>query len=349
MNDLNADDLTSIPKIDLHRHLLGSARADTLLQLAELHHLGWANQPVRNLRNAIAHGRPQRSLRDYVAPWRVFREAVQTPEDIRRIAAEAATDAYRDGVRYVEFRSALPGMPITDGDAPQTRIPPDEYLSAIAEGFSEVPNIACRILASVTRHAFESVGPRLMSEFADQFIQTIERFRGRLVVGVDLSGVERGFPAKMFKPIFDEARSVHLPVTVHAGETEGPSEIWSAIDDLGACRVGHGTSFFADPALARELISRGIVLEVCPTASWLVGITRDLSHQPVIESEPAVPYVICTDNPTLNSTTQSNELRIAARIAGKAESGYAAWQFRVASRAAFSPTALAAAGITLDT
>jgi adenosine deaminase len=329
-----------VPKIDLHRHLLGSARPETLWELARQHDVDWGLRPLAEFRNAVVHKSPPGTLPAYITPWEIFRSVVQTPDDIRRIALEAAVDARRDGVRYVEFRAGLPGMPITDGESPQTRIPSFEYLQAIAEAFAEVAGIACRLVAGVTRHAVGAADRAHRRKFVARFFEVLDRFHGDLIVGVDLSGLESGWPADSFKDVFGEARAMKLPITIHAGETEGPEEVWAAIDDLGASRIGHGTTAPQDPKLIEELVRRKVVLEVCPTAGWLVGTLKDRSRHPVIDCWPPVPYVICTDNPTLNSSTQSNELQIAASIARVDAQHYARWQFEVASRAVFDPAAL---------
>src|SRR2546425_5457090 len=115
--------IKDFPKIDLHRHLLGSARPETLWELSNRYDLPAAQQSRKEFTNAIVHHAPLRNLSDYIQPWRVFREIIRNPDDVRRIAREAAIDARNDGVRYVEFRSSLPGMPINDGNNSQTRIP----------------------------------------------------------------------------------------------------------------------------------------------------------------------------------------------------------------------------------
>lgn len=332
--------LSRAPKIDLHRHLLGSARPETLWALVRKYDVGFSAWTLRAFRNTVVHGASPGSLSRYIAPWEVFRAVVQAPEDVHRIAFEAATDAAADGVRYVEFRASLPGMPVTDGSLPQTRIPAAEYLGAVEAAFAEVPGIACRLVASVTRHAVGAAAPAERRKYAREYFKQIDQFRDRLIVGADLSGLESGYPATLFKEIFAEARAMALAITVHAGETEGPREVWAAIDELGACRIGHGTSAPQDPKLVDELIARKIVLEVCPTAGWLVGSVPDRRHHPVINCERPLLYVICTDNPTLNSSSQSQELQIAAKIAGREASTFAKWQFSQATHAAFSPSAL---------
>jgi adenosine deaminase len=160
-------------------------------------------------------------------------------------------------------------------------------------------------------------------------------------VGTDLTGIERGWPAGLFKECFVATRQAGLPVTIHAGETEGPEEIWTAIDELGAVRIGHGTSAADDPSLVRALIDRNVVLEVCPTAGWLIGRLPGTTSHPIITCRPPVPYVICTDNPVVNRSSLTNELSIAARIAGEDPEEYVRRQFEVARNAAWvveSPT-----------
>lgn len=325
------------PKIDLHRHLLGSIRVTTLWELARKYDVDAGRQPLDALRDGVVRRSPALDLADYIRPWAIFREVIRTPEDVHRVAREAAEDAWLDGVVYVEFRSSLPGMPITDGHAPQTRIPASNYLDAIRDAFAESPGIVCRLVPSVPRHAVGRATPGQMLDYADKFLSIVASYR-EMVVGVDLTGIERGWSAKLFHGFFTEVRAAGLPVTIHAGETEGPEEVWAAIDDLGATRIGHGTSAVSDPELVRELIRRDIVLEVCPTAGWLTGRLKDRRRHPVIECESPIRYVICTDNPTLHASVLSQELLLAARGADPEE--FCRGQLRSAGRAAFAPGAM---------
>jgi adenosine deaminase len=342
-SELSLAEIQAFPKIDLHRHLLGSARPETLWELSRKYSLDVGRKPLDEFKSAIVHQVPPRGLSEYIRPWILFREVIRTPDDVRRIAFESATDARLDGVRYVEFRSSLPEMPITDGDAPQTRIPVNEYLHAIRDGFSEASGVVCRLVTSVTRHAVGPADPALVQKYTDRFLDAVTKFRTDLVVGVDLTGIESGWPASLFKDFFVEARSIGLPVTIHAGETEGPEEIWVAINELGASRIGHGTSAPNDARLIKELIKRKVVLEVCPTSGWLIGRLKERHRHPVINCLPSIPYVICTDNPTLNTSTHSHELHLAAQISGVKTVSFLQSQFQLAAQAAFAPTALAAA------
>jgi aminodeoxyfutalosine deaminase len=211
----------------------------------------------------------------------------------------------------------------------------------VQAGFSQVPGVACRVVASITRHAVGLAPPSERRKFANEFFEIVDAFRGDLIVGLDLSGLESNYSAESFKEFFKHASALRLPTTVHAGETEGPEEVWVAIDELGASRIGHGTTAPQDPVLVQELIRRKIALEVCPTAGWLVGTLRSRNRHPVIECEPPLPYVICTDNPTLNASTQSQELAIAAGIAGDELIAFSQSQFDIAAMSCFDPSALA--------
>jgi aminodeoxyfutalosine deaminase len=246
-------------------------------------------------------------------------------------------------VRYVEFRSTLPGLPVTDGQAPQTRIPADEYLGAVREAFAAVNRLAFRLVASIPRHAVGTATAAVKARYAARFLDIVSRYRD-LVVGVDLTGIESGWSARLFRGIFAEARAAGLPVTIHAGETEGPDEIWAAIEELGASRIGHGTSIPDDPGLVAEVIRRRVVLEVCPTASWLIGRLKALDRHPVINYVPPIPFVICTDNPSLNASSLSQELVLASQISGAEPEAFVQSQYRLAAQAAFAPSELAAAG-----
>src|SRR6267154_1697244 len=110
------------PKIDLHRHLLGSARPSTLWEFAKSYGLEEGNLSIGEFTKKLVRRKPAQDLADYISAWDLYRNAIRTPEDVHRVTKEAAADAKADGVRYVEFRSSLPGLPVRDGTAPQTQI-----------------------------------------------------------------------------------------------------------------------------------------------------------------------------------------------------------------------------------
>jgi adenosine deaminase len=328
-----------LPKIDLHRHLLGSVRPETLWELGQKQGMPAGISSREALMRAIVHRKPVVDLDQYINPWDVFRNLVRTPEAIRRIAAEAATDARLDGVTYVEFRTSLTGMGVPQRGLPQAEISTDEYLDAIRQGFAEASLTLSRLVVSLPRHVVGRETPAAIEAYQAKFFSTIQKFRDEFIVGVDLTGIETGWPASQFTDFFKEARALALPVTIHAGETEGPREIWTAIDELGASRIGHGTSAWTDASLVAALVKRGIALEVCPTTSRLIGNGKNGAAHPIIESKLPIPYVICTDNPTVNNTTMSNELSIAAGMLQTPPAAFIQSQFEIASRAAFSPIA----------
>src|SRR5215217_8648118 len=104
--ELPPAEIRDFPKIDLHRHLLGAARPETLWELARKYDLDYGRIPFDEFKRAVTHKVPPRNLSEYIRPWKLFREVIRTPDDVRRIAFEAATDALSDGVRYVEFRNS---------------------------------------------------------------------------------------------------------------------------------------------------------------------------------------------------------------------------------------------------
>src|SRR5262244_2511428 len=108
--------------------------------------------------------------------------------------------------------SSLPGMPITDGHAPQTQIPARRYLDAIRDAFAESPGIVCRLVASVPRHAVGRATPSEVLSYAYAFLSAVASYR-EMVVGVDLTGIEHGWPASLFRGFFAAARAAGLPVT----------------------------------------------------------------------------------------------------------------------------------------
>jgi len=331
-----------LPKIDLHRHLLGSVRVETLWELCQKYGVPSNLRSRGALIEAIVHRKPVLDLGQYINPWTVFRQLIRTPEEVCRIAREAATDARRDGVTYVEFRVSLTGMELPHGGAPQAEIATDEYLDAIRQGFAQECSTVCRLVISLPRHIVGPAKPVVIDAYTEKFFSTIEKFRDQFIVGVDLTGIETGWPASLFTNFFKRARALAFPVTIHAGETEGPQEIWTAIDELGATRIGHGTSAWADPSLVAALVKRGIALEVCPTTSRMLNNGKNGATHPIIESGLPIPYVICTDNPTVNDTTMSNELWIAARMSQTPPEVFIQSQFELARRAAFSPIVISA-------
>jgi aminodeoxyfutalosine deaminase len=124
-------------------------------------------------------------------------------------------------------------------------------------------------------------------------------------------------PRPQFKPHFDATRAAGLRSVPHAGETTGPETIWAALRDLGAERIGHGTSAATDPDLLAHLAETGIPLEVCPSSNIATRAVASLQEHPITAFRDAgVVVTVNSDDPPMFNTTLNREYEIAADLLG---------------------------------
>jgi aminodeoxyfutalosine deaminase len=140
------------------------------------------------------------------------------------------------------------------------------------------------------------------------------------LVGFGLGGPEVGVGRAQFAPFFTAAREAGLHSVPHAGETSGPATVWSAVHDLGAERVGHGTSAAADPALLAHLAEHRIALEVCPTSNVRTQQVASIAAHPVRRMlDHGVLVTLATDDPPMFGATLEGEYLAVAETLGLTE------------------------------
>jgi len=282
------------PLADLHRHLEGSIRPATAIELAA--RAGISKLPAQ-WRSALVAVDREQGLLPYLAKIENATALVRTLDDWRRVTAEAITDAFSDGVTALELRFSpqfITGM--TDLDA-------DDVIEAVSDAVSSA---ALPIEVGLIGIIVRDEGP----DSAAAQVRRLLRHKSALV-GVDLAGDEAGYPAALFAPAFRLAREAGLPATVHAGEADGPRSVWDSLR-LGPQRIGHGVRSAEDPRLLEHLAASGVTLEVAITSNVQTGAARSRSKHPLAALAAAgVRVALCTDNPTVSDTRLTREYEIA--------------------------------------
>lgn len=242
------------PKADLHCHLDGSMRPETLTHLARsTPDIDWDLCVARfgpSVSGTIAHGvtsevkryleyRERRgSLSDYMRVYALPKTVVTTEYGVRKVAFEVCEDNYCEGVRYLEIRF----NPWVLGGAITTK----NYIQSLARGIGEArekyPDLEAVLLLSLVKDNEPSLVERILDESLEA---AHDPSVGGLIKGVDSAGNEIGFRPERYAEIFGRARDAGLPIVCHAGEAyksleDGIALIGEAIDILGAKRIGHG-------------------------------------------------------------------------------------------------------------
>ena len=290
---------------DLHRHLDGSMRPDTLRELS-----AEAGHPLETVPRFHAGMGLQAALSCFATTL----AALQTPAAVQRVAAEICADALAEGVHHLEIRFA----PHLHQGAPLT----DILDAAIAGVDGRAGLILCGLYGDPPR----------------RFEELVELARNRpAVVGLDLAGgplPTHRYGMRDYAAAYAEAAAIGLGRTVHAGEGRPAAEIIDAIEVLGAQRIGHGLSILDEPAAVSLAIARGVTIEACPTSNWQVGILPSPQAHPVHAwLERGLQVAICTDNTMLSQTTLPEELR---RVGAGPETTTAATLTKMAWDAGFS-------------
>jgi adenosine deaminase len=296
--------LRALPKAELHCHLDGSVRPETMLELAREYGQPMPVDDPEALREHMVV-KDAHNLEEYLERFTITLSVMQRAEAIERIAYELAADASRDGVRYLEARYA-PVLNTTEG------LSLDEAVEAAARGLERAErdyDIVGRIIICGLRHLEPAVSLRLAK------LAVAHRDRG--VVGFDLAGGERGHPASDHADAFAYARQHNLAVTVHAGEGDGADSVRQAVHVCGAHRLGHATRLIEDEALTGFVNDRRIALEVCLTSNVQTHAVESFDTHPVRQYfDRGMNVVLNTDNRLMSGTTLTDEYLLAARHHG---------------------------------
>ncbi|HEY5642757.1 MAG TPA: adenosine deaminase [Woeseiaceae bacterium] len=293
------------PLIDLHRHLDGAIRLETVLEVAAEQGIFLPAYDLQGLRPHVVVEGKAAGLMDFIGRFRWLTAILHDLETCRRVAYENVIDARDEGLGYIELRFSPWFMAETHG------LDPAGVVEAVADGV-----VAAERDSGVRTQIIGIMSRTYDTETCHRELDALLSHRDHLVA-IDLAGDEARFPASLFAEHFKRARDAGLQVTVHAGEVDGPQSVWSAIRDLGAARIGHGIHSLEDPALVEFLIDRRIGLEIAITSNVQVGVVEDYAGHPVKKIlEAGIVANLNTDDTAISCIDLRHEFEVAAPRAG---------------------------------
>ena len=290
--------------MDIHRHLEGSLRLSTIIEIAREEGIPLPSYDLDKLRRyfqVIDDEEPDFQL--FLSKFRFLRRVYSTREAIQRIAYEAVVDAARDNVRYLELRFNPVALAQSQG-FPLNQVS-DWVFEAASKAASE-RGIQVNFIITITRDM--DVGT------ARKLVRLALNNRNRGVVGLDLAGDEVNYPAYPLVPLFREARRRGLGITIHAGEVTGAERVYEAVEILGANRIGHGVKSTQDLNVLDLLKFKRVVLEMCLTSNIQTGAVRELESHPLLALyRLGVIVTLNSDDPGVSNTTLTDEYLLALR------------------------------------
>jgi len=296
MIELSREFVKSLPKAELHCHLDGSMRVETIMDLAKQQNVELPEKDPEKLRQLLEVGEDCKSLVDYLRPFDVTAAVLQTYESLRRATYELAEDCADENVRYVEIRFA-PLWHI-QGDMKLT-----DVVDAVLVGKAQAErdfNIKIGIIICGIRHT--------PAEKTLQIAELAVAYKNRGIVGFDLAGAEKDFPAKEHKEAFYLIRNNNINTTVHAGEAYGTESIHQAIHYIGANRIGHGTRLRENGDLLNYVNDHRIPLEMCLTSNIQTKAVENYSNHPLkFYFDLGIRVTLNTDNRLISKVNLTDE------------------------------------------
>jgi adenosine deaminase len=294
--------LKALPKTDLHCHLDGSLRLDTIIDIARKENIDIPTMERERLAELVVVGPECNNLVEYLSAFDITTAVLQSPEALYRTAFELAEDAAEENVRYLEVRYS-PILHTHKG------VKLTEIVDSVIEGLKEAEkkyNILTGVLVSGLRHT----SPDMTLKLAELAVA----YKNKGVVGFDLAGAEDNFPAKHHKEAFYLILNNNINCTVHAGEAYGPESIHQALHYLGAHRIGHGTRLKEDGDLLNYVNDHRIPLEVCLTSNIHTKAAASFEQHPLrFYYDYGLRVTLNTDNRLISDTNMTEEMYRASK------------------------------------
>ena len=295
----------SLPITDLHRHLDGNIRIQSILELGQKFSMSLPANEIETLRPFVQVVENQPDLMAFLQKldWGVA--VLGNLDACRRVAYENVEDAKLAGIDYAELRFSPYYM------AMKHNLPIAGVVEAVVDGVQS----GCRdfnIKANLIGIMSRTFGVECCTQELDALLT-----QSRHLVAIDLAGDELGQPGALFKDHFAKVRNAGLQVTIHAGEAAGAESIWQAINELGATRIGHGVKAIEDPRLMDYLAKHEIGMESCITSNIQTSTITDIKLHPLKSFlDHGIKATINTDDPAVEGIELKHEYDIAAPSAG---------------------------------
>ena len=287
MNDTIALD-PSLPIVDLHRHLEGSMRLTTAIDVCREHNLTLPAWDLPGLQKAVWIDQPVSDIIQIFPRFDTLRQTFVNETICRRVTTECLEDAAQEGLDYLELRFSPYFM------AEIHHLSPMAVTASVCEAWQDSLQgllITSRLIVILSR----TYGPEICTIEMDCALAN----KDRGVAGVDLAGDEKRWPAHLFAQEFDRAREAGLSITAHAGEFAGADSIRETIDALHPQRLGHAVRAVDDPHLMDEIARKGIAIECCPTSNYLTASIPNLKDHPIpVFLKHGIKATLNTDDPS---------------------------------------------------
>lgn len=290
-------DYLALPKIELHCHLDGSVRVETIYELSKAMGLD-VPEDLKHLKAKLVAPETCASLDEYLTCFALPVEVMQSKEALKRITFELFEDAAKENIKYMEVRFG-PLLHLKGG------LSIDQVLSSVIEGMR-----SAEALYDIHGNIIISALRTMKKDRIYEMIEVSKKYLGHGITGFDLASSEiEGF-SEVFKPYVDDAKAKGFHITIHAGETGVGNNVFEAIDLLSAERIGHGIYIHDTPKAFQAVKDHETVLEICPTSNVQTKAVASLDHHPIHEFiRSGLNVTINTDNRTVSDTTLTKEIR----------------------------------------
>lgn len=291
--------LKQLPKIELHCHLDGSVRPETIIELAKIENIKLPSYDIESIKNILVAPMECSSLNEYLEKFEIPVAIMQSKENLKRIAYELMEDSAKENIKYIEIRFA-PLLHTNKG------LSSEDIIQSVLEGITEGEknyNIKGNLILSFLRH--------MPVETIYDVIEVGRKYLGNGVVAIDLcANEEKGFSEKFVNP-FSLGKKYGYKVTIHAGETGIGENVLDAVQLLGAERIGHGIHIKNCKEAYDIVKEKNIFLEMCPTSNVQTKAVNSFNIHPIFNfHKDGIKVTINTDNRTVSNTTLSNEYNI---------------------------------------
>jgi len=295
----------AFPLIDLHRHLDGNIRLESIIDLSRTHNIELPAWEIDELRPYVQVNAPQPGVMAFISKFELMRAVLVNHDICRRIAYENIEDAHAEGIDYLELRFSPWFM------AEKNHIDPIGVVEAVCDGVeagSREFDLPVKLIGILSR-----------TYGTEKSMLELEALKTKqdCIAALDLAGDELNYPANLFVEHFQIARNLGWRVTIHAGESDGPESIWDAIKLLGATRIGHAVTATQDQSLMEYMLENNIGIECSLTSNVQTSAVSSYMAHPIKEFlDYGLLATINTDDPGISGIDLNYEYNYAAPQVG---------------------------------